>query len=161
MVASVTWLRDKDCMVCETHAEGCHLQSCRLCGITWGILVASKTDVVSLRSETCPWQCFGLKCTASDICGQLLNYCINSENSGWPFVFSQCYFVTEMPKSPGELQLFKGKSCRKIKVVQKVVCAVIGPLYRFLIFLLAYTVLELHTFNPRSCLPSFWSSSKK
>ena len=60
-----------------------------------------------------------------------------------------------MPKSSDELQLFKGKSCRKGKSVHQVVLAVIGPLYGFLIFLVAYTVLELRTLLPPYCLPCF------
>ena len=60
-----------------------------------------------------------------------------------------------MPKSSDELQLFKGKSCRKGKSVHRVVLAIIGSLCGFLVFLVAYTVLELRTLYPPYCLPGF------
>ena len=58
-----------------------------------------------------------------------------------------------MPKSSDELQLFKGKGCRKGKSVHQVVLVVIGPLCGLLMFLVAYTVLEVRTLYPLYCLP--------
>jgi len=66
-----------------------------------------------------------------------------------------------MPRSSDELQLFEGKGCRKGQSVHQVVLAVIGPLCRLLIFLVAFAVLEVHMLHPPYFLPSFWSSSKK
>jgi len=60
-----------------------------------------------------------------------------------------------MPRSSDELQLFKGKGCRKGESVHQVVLAVIGPLCGLLIFLVAYTVLIRfirHIFFPVSDL---------
>jgi len=60
-----------------------------------------------------------------------------------------------MPRSSDEIQLFKWKSCRKGKSVHQVVLAVIGPLCGLLIFIVAYTVLEVHTLHPPYFLPGF------